>query len=445
MLFVLLIFVGFCFYYLKTFVVTKPHGVIVFIVPGLDPELLTLARMRSTETRFHWFGRKNNIRLSLVDAQSDCTQFADLPAILTTLASGERGPNQQIGMTARGQRLDNLLYSAQRNSRTVGLVTTGRLTSPGVAAFYAHVTDANDEASIARFLLDSSQINILLGGGSPHLIPAPGTEGRDLTKELVEKGYTLVTNSAEFRSVPTWITRRLVGVVGNDHMPTQQQRRLNPALADTPSLTDMVIVAIECLQLNLGGYLLVVEDPLLGMAATKNQAINAADQLNYLDWTIANARAYAGDKAMIFVYSPYSVGGLQINGPVPADLSTVEPAPYIPELPAPNKASSNKKNLAPVVPPALPILSWHNGPGGKPPRPLPPSPKNRSRKSQTPQPAAPAPDPTDLPQEPAAYDMSAGAQPSAGSGFLFYQGPGLEKVPSLITTEQLHQLINEQL
>lgn len=452
MLFVLMIFVGFCFYYLKTFVVSKPHGIIVFVAPGIDTELLTLARMRSTESKFLWFGRKGSSTLSLVDSQSYRTQFADLPAILTTMATGEFSSNGYLGLNTRGQKLDNLLYAAQRSGRMVGLVTSGRLTSPGVAAFYSHVTNAKNEPEVLRSLLDSN-INFIVGGGTPALKELKDSGGPDILKVAAAEGYTLANSKEQLLEIPSWITWRLkvLGVIGEDHLPTDQQRKLDPQLRNTPSLADLVASAIESLQYNIGGYFLVVEDPLIAEAAGRNQAINAADQILSLDWAIATARAYAGEKALIFVYSPYSVGGLQITGSVPTNLSNIDPQPYIPQPPDPVEPAAKKKGPPlPVAPPVveIPSMSWHNGPGGKPPAPAVAAvPKPRSRNNRKPEPPPPVPEPPDpliLPQESAAYDLPNGALHSAGYGLLFLSGPGLEKTAGMMDVRELHDLLFKQ-
>ena len=76
----------------------------------------------------------------------------------------------------------------------------------------------------------------------------------------------------------------------------------------------MVRRAIELLQYNRGGYLLVVDARLMREAAEQDDAEHTLAQTVELDRAIAVARRYAGEKSTVVVCGDVGVGGLHLNG-----------------------------------------------------------------------------------------------------------------------------------
>jgi alkaline phosphatase len=76
----------------------------------------------------------------------------------------------------------------------------------------------------------------------------------------------------------------------------------------------MVRRAIELLQYNRGGYLLVVDARLMRKAAEENDAERTLAETLELDRAVAVARRYAGEKSTIIVCGDVGLGGLHLNG-----------------------------------------------------------------------------------------------------------------------------------
>src|SRR5437667_417076 len=81
-----------------------------------------------------------------------------------------------------------------------------------------------------------------------------------------------------------------------------------------PSLSDMVRRAIQLLQYNPGGYLLVVDAGLMRKAAQENNGERTLMQTVELDRAVALARRYAGQKSTIIVCGDVAIGGMNLNG-----------------------------------------------------------------------------------------------------------------------------------
>ncbi len=379
---ILVAFIGFSYSYVRYFVRARTHAVIVFLVPGASPELLSLAQARHPNR--HLPGLDQADSMAFVETQASDQLAGDTAALASFLATGEIGPANRLSLRYDGKPADTLLYQAQRRGRAVGIISSGPVTSPGVAAFFAHQPDASVSASIANQMLDSTRIDLIFGGGLEVFETERKAGRRDLLKEAEKLDYTIVFDRAGLESFPAWNTRRIVGLFAPQELPLAATE--DPG-AGTVRLSDLVERAIQTLAYNLLGYFLVVEHPLVANAAGQNQAELAVRQLHELDRAVDTARRYAGKNALILVYCPFSVGGFQFL-----------------ESPSTGK---NKKSR-------LPSLSWHNGPG-----------KAGS-------------DPTGL-------RTGRAAAPSAGFGWAAAYGKGSEEVHGILNPGELHAILRRQL
>ena len=76
----------------------------------------------------------------------------------------------------------------------------------------------------------------------------------------------------------------------------------------------MVRRAIELLQFNRGGYVLVVDAGLMREAAQANNGERTLAETAELDRAVGVARRYVGRKATILVCGDTAIGGLSMNG-----------------------------------------------------------------------------------------------------------------------------------
>jgi alkaline phosphatase len=76
----------------------------------------------------------------------------------------------------------------------------------------------------------------------------------------------------------------------------------------------MVRRAIQLLQYNTGGYLLVVDAGLMRKAAEENNGERTLAQTIELDRAVGVARSYGGPKSTIIVCGDAAIGGMNLNG-----------------------------------------------------------------------------------------------------------------------------------
>jgi alkaline phosphatase len=162
--------------------------------------------------------------------------------------------------------------------------------------------------------MEESAPDVMLGGGGALLAPeAQGgarRDGRDLLLEMRQRGFDIVRNKAELESTPGWRAPKLFGVFAEGDLAFAEDQSRYPT---QPRLADLVRRAIELLQFNRKGYLLVVHAGLAGRAADLGRGESLLRQYAELDAAVATALDYAGEKALILVSGLSNTGGLRLN------------------------------------------------------------------------------------------------------------------------------------
>ena len=253
--------------------------------------------------------------VALIKNHSKDFAAPDQAAAATAMATGTKVNNRAISIDENGKPLTSIVELARAHGRATGLVTNAKLTDPTSAAFYSHPADPNDAERIAREFVENGKMDVTMGGGIKLFLPdAKGGErqdGRDLLLELRRNGFDIVRTRAELEAIPASHRPRLFGAFSNADLAFANQVEDR---SEQPSLSDMVRRAIELLQYNAGGYLLVVDAGLMRKAAHDNNGERTLDETAELDRAVAIAQRYAGQKSTIIVCGDVAIGGLSLSG-----------------------------------------------------------------------------------------------------------------------------------
>jgi alkaline phosphatase len=261
--------------------------------------------------------------------------------------------NGSLAIDVEGNQLATLLELAHDGGRMTGLVTNGSVTSPTSAAFYAHTLAQDDRGEIARQLV-KAKLDLVLGGGladfEANESHAEDGDGRDLVGDLVHAGYEVVHALEELEDIPRWRRPKLVGLFADAELPFAGKIE---SPDDQPTLPVMVRRAIELLQYNRGGYLLVVDAALARKAAAEGDAEQRIAETVELDEAIAEALRYAGAKSMILVCSDVAIPPAAAPIPAPPANSAAVAEPSLSDAtPTTSEAPpSNDQQLAVTPPP----------------------------------------------------------------------------------------------
>ena len=286
--------------YFQNWVVQKPFGIILFVGEGLTAQ-------RTAATRVYIGGADNPLAMDGLEfsarLRNRSADFAvpDSAAAASALATGIRVKNGTIATAESGAPLQTILEIAHQEGRATGIVTDGALTNPTVAAFYAHASTAKPPQQFATTMIEQSAVDIALGGGAADFDKA----------KLDQTRVRVVRNLPGLEQITEWQQPRLLGLFAANDLPFTDEVA---ARTDQPSLADMVRRAIELLQVNRRGYVLVVNAHLMASAAWQNLGERTLRETAELDRAVQVSREYAGRNSAIIVCGDAAIGGMNVNG-----------------------------------------------------------------------------------------------------------------------------------
>ena len=309
----LAVFAGLGVLYFQHWVVQRSFGIILIIGEGLGPDRIALTRIYSGGADAH-LALDNMPHTALVKNYSKDFAVADQAAAATALATGVKVNNRSVAIDSTGKAMPTLIELARGYGRAIGLITDGSLTNATCAPFYAHTNNATDREQIARQYVEGGKIDIGLGMSAGDFLPVAKQgrqDNRDLLLELRGNGFDIVRNRAELEAIPVWRRPKLFGAFGEGESPRSESAE---NWSDAPSLSDMARRAIELLQYNQRGYLLIVDASRMREAAEANNAEKTLTETVEFDRMIATTHRYAGGRSTIIVTGDVAVGGLHANG-----------------------------------------------------------------------------------------------------------------------------------
>ena len=428
-LFLLAAFAGLGVLYFRTYVVQKPFGVILFVGEGLVGSRLAAAQLYDGGADPALVLQKLP-NLALLTTHSNDLAVSDAAAAASALATGHKVNQRALAVDPVGRPLRTLLEFARDRGRATGLVTTGCLTDPTPAAFYAHSTDFRARESSAVQLIEKAVPDLVFGGGANDFLPdlkgGRRKDSRDLVLEAAQKaGYSaVVRTAAELDGLSPYQPSKVFGLFAQEAFYYRDEL---DAQRTQPSLADMVRRAVEILQKKSGGYVLVVDAGLIGRASEHNEGERALQEIVELDRALGVALQYAGEKTLVVAAGTVSTGGMVLNGyPLRQDRGVA---------------------LLGTNVYGLPSLTWATGPNGPDPAPAPgvvlppPVEAGESGSVETTRPTKPA-DRRSV--EPAAFTASSAANVAdfaVATGF----GPGSERLRGWQDNTFVYQLIKDQL
>ena len=300
--------------YFQHWVIQKPFGIILFIGEGLTPD-------RLAATRVYLGGADSPLAIDSLPHFALLTNYSndfatpDQAAAATAIATGHKVNNRTIAVDVKGKPLTSIIELAREHGRSTGIVTDAKLTDPTSAAFYSHPPDPTDSDTIALELVTGGKIDIAMGGGGAEFTPETKggrrSDGRDLLVEMRHNGFDVVRTRAELEAIPTWRRPKLIALFSKEEIAFADQIEER---SQQPSLSDMVRRAIELLQYNRRGYLLVVDAGLMRKAAQDNNAERTLNETGELDRAVSVAQRYSGQRSTIIVCGDVGIGGLNLNG-----------------------------------------------------------------------------------------------------------------------------------
>lgn len=231
------------------------------------------------------------------------SHYTDAAAGGTALATGVKTYDAAIGVDALGNPVENLVERAEGLGRSTGVVTTLAFSHAVTAAFSAHNLTRDDYEGIAREMLLTSGLDVIMGAGhpwfdndgQPRATPntykyvggqatwdalVAGTAAGDADGDGIDDPWTLIEERGQFQSLASGAhPKRVVGVA--HAYTTLQQARSGDAMADpyvvppndeVPTLVEMTQAALNVLDDDPDGFVLLVVGGAIDWASHSHQA-----------------------------------------------------------------------------------------------------------------------------------------------------------------------------
>ncbi|KAK0399016.1 hypothetical protein QR680_002864 [Steinernema hermaphroditum] len=308
-----------------------PKNLIFFLGDGMGITAVSAGRIYRGQ-KLHL--DNNQEALNFEKFQSSCLvktysydkHVTDSAAGAVALFSGQKVKQHTLGMdptttsnisceNTEDKKLKNLISMLALDAgKSVGFVTTTRITHATPAALYAHtvlrysendvevkeenMTDCKDIASqLVNY--PANQFQVLMGGGRKNLVPMADGGSRSDDRNIMNEWRNLpgqrvvATTRDELLSVDE-NTEHLLGVFSDSHLKyyvnlTDEDHKKQP------TLEEMTAVAVRILSKNPNGYILLVEGGLIDVAEHANKMHYSLEELLEFDKAIETARGMVED------------------------------------------------------------------------------------------------------------------------------------------------------
>jgi len=297
----------------------KAKNVILFIGDGMGISTITAARIFDGQSQGkkgeeHQLAFDSFENVALIKTYNSNAQVPDSAGTATAIMSGYKTNIGAVNvppalLDARSADACNpevlpptLTKRAQDANKSVGIISTARITHATPAAMYGHAPLRDLEAdkdiqgpfvgctSLAQQMVES-QAEVILGGGFK--------EFSESQMETLKTDFIYVGNKTEMMTAEDG---KLRGLFSRSHMSYEADR----SATEEPSLAEMTSVAIDRLSSDTDGYVLMVEAGRVDHAHHGTNAYRALTDAQALNEAVKVAKAKAGDDTLILVTADHS-------------------------------------------------------------------------------------------------------------------------------------------
>lgn len=226
----------------------------------------------------------------------------DSAAAGTAMSTGEKTYDAAIGVDIEEQDMTHICESFESLGRSTGVVSTVEFSHATPASFVAHDVNRNNFAAIANEMIYQSSVDVIIGCGNPEYdnngngasmntkyvggattwadLSDGSVTGADANGDGVADDWSVIQSKSDFEALTTGQTPdRLIGIP--EVYTTLQQARSGDGQADAyevalndnlPDLTTMSKVALNVLDNNDEGFLLMIEGGAIDWAGHANQS-----------------------------------------------------------------------------------------------------------------------------------------------------------------------------
>lgn len=229
--------------------------------------------------------------------------ITDSGAAGTAIAIGKKTYDRAIGVDVDTIPHTSILEYAELNGKSTGLIATSTITHATPASFIAHQPERYMYEEIAADFL-KTDIDVFIGGGLKHFNNRK--DHQDLTKNLVDNGYELITSFENLQNIKG---DKIAGLIYEDSPPKYSEGRGD-------MLPVSAAIAIELLSKNENGFFLMIEGSQIDWGGHANDTEYIVDEMLDFDRTIGKILDFAKNdgNTLVIVTADHETGGMGLVG-----------------------------------------------------------------------------------------------------------------------------------
>ncbi|MDO8898487.1 MAG: alkaline phosphatase [Bacteroidales bacterium] len=278
--------------------------------------------MGLTQISTAWVANRGDLNMTkmpftgLVRTYAANKLITDSGAAGTAMATGQKTSYHSVGVDVNGNPLPSLTDLANAKGLSTAVVVTCGLTDATPAAFCANNADRDMEEELAADFLDCN-VDFILGGGRDKFIKR--TDGRDLMKEMEQKGYQVTRTWEETSKINSG---KVFAVLEDGQLLMAEKRG---EIWQHASMK-----AIEMLSKNDKGFFAMLEGSRIDDCGHWHDIPKLMGEIFDFDQTIGKVLQWAekDGETLVIVLADHETGGLTLldgsieNGTVKGHFST---------------------------------------------------------------------------------------------------------------------------
>ena len=239
--------------------------------------------------------------------------MTDSAAAGTAIHSGLKAKNGSINVLPDGEWAYTIGQAAQAAGKSVGVLSTARMTHATPASVYGHDADRDAENSSPSRWSSSCPRSPSAVALATSCRTASVTMAATSSTRWSRLGYTNVTNAEELAAVDTESREYLLGLFTNSHM-SYEVDRAQPGL-DEPSLAEMTAVALDVLDNDPEGFFVSIEAGRIDHACHDHDITGSIWDTLAFDEAVQVALDYQAEHPDVLVVATadHETGGLSLG------------------------------------------------------------------------------------------------------------------------------------
>lgn len=276
----------------------KPKNIILLIGDGMGVSQVFAGLTANKGKLF----LENCKHIGFSKTSSGDNYITDSAAGGTALSTGVKTYNGAIGVDMNKNPVKTILEEASEKGLATGLVSSSAITHATPASFIAHQAGRSSYEEIAADFL-KTDIDVFIGGGLEHF--SKRKDGRNLLKELENKGYQVETEMKKIEKVKKG---KLAGFAADVHTERISERGdMLPVATKT---------AINILDNNKNGFFLMVEGSQIDWGGHAGSTVYVVEDMLDFDQVVGKALEFAAKdkRTLVIVTADHETGGMAITG-----------------------------------------------------------------------------------------------------------------------------------